>query len=326
MRKLIVTGLVCCIALFIGCSAGEVVVYTTVDKAVAEPLFNTFTEKTGIVVQPQYGADDIHDKLLAEKGEGKADIFWNASVAGTIDLRIEGVLESYKSQSFNEYPEQYKDSLGYWTAFSAQSRVILFNKSLVDESLVPRSVYELTGDIWLGKVAVEKPISGNSLLHMTGLCAVIGKRKTEQLLETMLETKFVFTQKGNSVGDLVAAGTVPVGITDMSDAHRAMQKNSALDVIFPDKGMGTILIPHTVALIADAPNRDNGVSFIDYLLTDETESSLAYGNGALIPLRGSVDRPDYLPLVDDLSIMYIDFIEAASYKEKFKGFTRKLLK
>ena len=52
-------------------------------------------------------------------------------------------------------------------------------------------------------------------------------------------------------------------------------------MIYPDvNGIGTLLIPNTVALIKKAPHPGEGQKLIDYLLSKEVESKLSFSRSA----------------------------------------------
>ena len=90
---------------------------------------------------------------------------------------------------------------------------------------------------------------------------------------------------GNAtVRDMVAAGERAFGLTDTDDAHAAMLDGKPVDVVVPDAAGGSVLIPNTVALIANCPHPHTGKKLIDYLLSPEVERRLAHGRSAQIPL------------------------------------------
>jgi len=94
---------------------------------------------------------------------------------------------------------------------------------------------------------------------------------------------------GNAqVKDLVSSGELYWGWTDTNDANVAIKQGKPVTVVYPDQGegqTGTLLIPHSVALVAGGPNPDNARKFIDYLLKKETELKLAEGDSVQVPVR-----------------------------------------
>ena len=131
---------------------------------------------------------------------------------------------------------------------------------------------------------------------------------------------------GNSVTrDMVVAGEVPIAFTDTDDTNVAMVKGAPVDMLFPDKeGIGTLLIPSTVALIAGGPNPENGRKVIDFLLSEEIESLMAFSESAQIPLRPGVKKPAHLKDISDIRAMDVDYQEIAGHLEAASRFCRDL--
>ncbi|MFH1893735.1 MAG: extracellular solute-binding protein, partial [Candidatus Zixiibacteriota bacterium] len=124
-----------------------------------------------------------------------------------------------------------------------------------------------------------------------------------------LEENDVVMVAGNSVSrDRVSDGELPVGFTDTDDANIAIRKGHSVRMVFPDSdGMGTLLIPNTVALIKGARHLIEGKQLIDYLLSPEVESELAHSPSAQIPVRASVSRPDQVVSLDSMTIMSVEW-------------------
>ena len=82
-------------------------------------------------------------------------------------------------------------------------------------------------------------------------------------------------------------------------------------VVYPDQGpdgMGTLLIPNTLAILADAPHATAARRFVDWVLRREIEQRLAFSRSAQIPVRAGVDHPDYVQLPGvDFRAMDVDY-------------------
>jgi len=99
---------------------------------------------------------------------------------------------------------------------------------------------------------------------------------------------------GNSVvRDLVISGQLIAGLTDTDDSCVAVVKGAPVAIIFPDQdGLGTLIIPNTVALISGAPHISDARNFINYLLSREVAESLIESGWSHIPLRPLPVTPD----------------------------------
>jgi len=122
-RKLFIVQLICFILIslvFVCCSKQqpatqqEVVVYTSLDKVFSQPILGEFERKTGIKVKSVYDSEatkttGLVNRLIAEKANPRADIFWNSETGRTIVLKQKGVLASYNFPSGADIQSTFRD-------------------------------------------------------------------------------------------------------------------------------------------------------------------------------------------------------------------------
>lgn len=311
-------------------SQKEVVVYTSLDKVFSQPVLTIFEKQTGIKVKAVYDSEatkttGLANRLIAEKNSPQADVFWNSETGRTIILKQKAVLAPYVSPSAKDIPDTFKDKDGYWTGFAARCRVLIYNKNLITKEDLPNSIFDLTKPKWKGRVSLAYPLFGTTATHVAALYAYLGDEKARQYFESLKANDIKIVDGNASSRDRVIDGTVAIGFTDTDDAYVAIDKGYPIDIIWPDKdGMGTLLIPNTVALIKNGPNPDAGKKFIDFLLTRETEKTLAFSQAGQIPLRADVERPVYVPASGKIKTMKVDYERVAEFMEPTAKFTQKL--
>jgi iron(III) transport system substrate-binding protein len=300
-------------------AAREVVIYTSVDQVFSEPVLKGFEEETGIRVKPLYDVEaskttGLVNRLIAEKSNPKCDVFWNSEFAQTIVLQQKEVLAPYQSPSALSIPPHFKDTQGYWTGFAARARVLIYNTRLLKDSEVPQSIFDFTDAKWRGKFTLAYPLFGTTRTHVAAWYAVLGKKKTEEYLQA-LKANHVVIVDGNSVArDIVVEGEVPIGFTDTDDVNVAVQSGKPVKMLFPDKdGIGTLLIPNTVALVRGCPHPEEAKALIDYLLSRKVESLLAFSESAQIPVRDGVEKPLHVPEISSIKVMAVDYGEVAGH-------------
>ena len=109
MRKkmtLIYSAVIIFSLILTACSQKEktVIVYTSVDRNYSEQVFKDFENKTGIKVKAVYDTEaskttGMVNRLIAEKENPVADVFWNGEFAQTILLKEKGILARHTSFS-----------------------------------------------------------------------------------------------------------------------------------------------------------------------------------------------------------------------------------
>ena len=211
------------------CSAGnEVVVYTSEDKIFSEPVLQAFEKKTGIKVRAIYDTEEtkstgVVNRLIAEKDNPQADVFWSGDPARPALLEFKGIITPYFPSAASDIPKMYKDDDGHWTGFSARARIILYNSSLVSMDERPLSIFDLAKPVWRGQVAIANPLFGTTSVHMAALFIILGDEKARKFLNDLKANGVKIVSSNSEVRRLVARGEVKVGITDTDDANVAVR-------------------------------------------------------------------------------------------------------
>lgn len=294
-----------CLALLIAACAPapaaprQVVVYTSVDQPVAEPILAEFERVSGIDVLPVFDVEatkttGLVNRLIAEKGNPAADVFWNNEIVQTLVLKDEGVLAPYNSPAAQQIPAQHRDPDGYWASYAARARVIIVNTQLVDDPASVDSLDALLDPRWEGEqVGMAYPLFGTTATHAAALYEAWGAERARTFFGDLAERGVRVVDGNGVVRDLVASGQLAFGLTDTDDACGALARGQPVVVVLPDQdSLGTLLIPGTVGLVAGAPHEEQGKALIDYLLSADVEQALLDARFSHIPLHRSVSSPD----------------------------------
>ncbi|MEW6736179.1 MAG: extracellular solute-binding protein, partial [Acidobacteriota bacterium] len=288
----------------------------------SEPILRAYEQRTGVKVNAVYDTEEtkstgLANKLLAEKNNPQADVFWSNEPVRTLVLKKRALLAPYKSPNADDIPVTFKDPEGYWTGFSSRMRVIAYNTKLVKPEEAPKSVLDLTDPRWKGQIAIADPRFGSTSFHVAALYAELGDERADEFFRK-LKANDVKIVPGNSVvRDMVARGEVKVGLTDTDDVNVALEDKQPVAMVLPDReGMGVPVMPNMVSLIAGAPHLDAGKNLIDYLLSPEVERMLAQSEAVQIPLHQNVEAPKNIPPLTSFKPMTLDYGKAAERVEE----------
>lgn len=334
-RTCLVVILVVVIVIFsVSCSSDkeQVIIYTSVDQVFSEPVLKSFQEETGIEVLAVYDVEaskstGLANRLKAEKDKPRADVYWSGEFIQTMMLKNEEVLARYISDNAGDIPLSCKDSDGFWTGFGGRARVLLVNSGLIDKQDYPKTLMDLLDSKYPGdKIGLAYPLFGTTSNHVAALYASWGRDATLSYFEQLNE-KGVMVVDGNSVvRDMVADGRLWMGLTDTDDALSAIKKGDPVELVFLDQevgGLGTFVIPNTVALIDGGPNGENGRLLIDYLISKETEKRLYDAGWFDLSLRDAdLLNSDLIKGLVDMTVNYEDVfnqleISASDMREVF---------
>ena len=298
-----------------------VVVYVSLDEMYSQPILDAFEKNTGIHVNAVYDAETskttgLVNRLIAEKTRPRADVYWDNEVVQMLVLKQKGVLEAYASPARGPIPPKFKDPDGYWTGIAARARVIIYNTDKVKNP--PTSIQDLLKPEWSGKATIGNPLFGTTAAQAAALFVAWGDEKAKTFFRGLKENKIAVLPGNAAVRDLVARGEYAWGLTDTDDANGGIEDGFPVKWILPDQeagGLGTLLIPNSVALIKSGPNAVAGKKLIDYLLSPEVEQRLAAARSIQIPLNPAVKAPANVPELARMRTMDVSNEAAAKMME-----------
>ncbi len=305
----------------------EVTIYVSTDRVFSEPVLKSYEQKTGVKVNAVYDTEEakstgLANRLLAEKSNPQADVFWSNEPVRTLVLKKRGVLGRYKSPSAVGIPDVFKDPEDFWTGFSARSRVIVYNTKLVKREEAPKSVLDLIDPKWKGQVAIADPRFGTTSFHVAALYAELGDERADEFFRKLKANDVKIVAANSVVRDMVARGEVKVGLTDTDDVNVALEDKQPVAMVFPDReGMGVPVMPNMISLIEGAQRTEAGKKLIDFLVSPEVERMLAQSEAVQIPLHEGVEPPKNMPPISSLKPMTLDYGKAA---DRVDDVTRRL--
>ena len=298
-----------------------VTLYCAVDEAHAIPILDRFEAETGIHVHRNFDTEANKTvghvaKLREERGSPRADVFWNNEILHTLRLAKEGVITKYDSPSAKDIPEAFRDPERRWTGIAARARILIVNTELVPEDERPTSMRDLTDPKWAGRTAFVQPLTGTTLTHAAVLYTVLGDEPARAWFRALHENRAIFPTGNGPLARTVAGGQAAFGFTDTDDYEKVRRDGRPVARVYPDQaedGIGTLLIPNTVSLVAGRPRPDLGKKLIDFLLSPEVEQMLAEGDSRQIPVRGTVPRPADVLGPPSYRVMAVDWADVVEH-------------
>jgi iron(III) transport system substrate-binding protein len=303
----------------------KVRVYVSLDKEHSSVVLRDFEKETGIKVEAEYDTERTKTvgmvrKLLQQKSDPQADVYWNNELATTIKLKEHGVLQPYSSPSAKDIPAEFKDPEGYWTGFAARARVLIVNTDLVKPDEMPQSMWDFTLEKWRGKCCMARPQTGTTAAHAAALYT-LGVEKADEYFDKMAANDVVWTTGNAHNMREVSAGRFHFGWTDTDDFNVALKQGRPVARVYPDAGpddIGVMYIPNSLMLIKGCPNPESGKKLIDWLLRADIEERLAHSATAQIPVRPGVKVPDHVRRPDQIgTVMKLDWDKVGAEYDKW---------
>jgi iron(III) transport system substrate-binding protein len=269
--------------------AGVVNVYSHRHYASDKKLFAAFEKESGIQVRVvKAAADQLIERLASEGASSPADLLITADVGRLWRADSKGLLQSVQSESVSAaVPANLRHPEGHWFGLTKRARVIVYDRERVTPGDL--STYAaLTEPQWAGRVLVR---SSANLYNQSLLASVVahdGRDGAKAWAEGMV-ANFARPPKGSDrdqmkaiaagVGDVAIVNTYYVGLLMNSRVDEERAIGERMGVFFPNQGgRGAHINISGAGVTAHAPNRDNAVALLEFLVSDEAQQVFASAN------------------------------------------------
>ena len=279
-------------------SAQQVNVYSARHYKSDQILFDAFSKQTGIKVNVIEGdVGPLLQRLQSEGRNSPADLFVTADVGNLWRAEEAGVLQPVKSAVLDEtIPAHLRDPNGQWYGLSQRARILVYNKDKVKPEEI--ATYESLADPkWKGRILVRTSSHVYNQSLIASLIAANGVEKTEAWVKAVAGN-LARPPKGGDT-DQIKAGAAGEGDVAISNSYyfaRLASSDKAEDkavveklgIVFPNQGdRGTHVNISGAGVTKNAPNKDNAVKLLEFLVTPDSQKVFAEGNNEY-PVRSGV--------------------------------------
>lgn len=258
----------------------EVVVYSARKEHLIKPLFDLYTQNTGVKVTYITGkAGVLLERLKAEGKNSPADLFITVDAGNLWQAAKAGVLQPLDSKELMEnVPANLRDPENRWFGLSVRARTIVFNTdSGVGEKL---ESYEDLADLkWRGKLVLRtsKKVYNQSLV--ASIIAEHGKQQAEQIVTGWVSNLAVAPFSNDTKAlEAVAAGIGDATIVNTYYFGRLMKKNPNLPlaIFWPNQSSnGVHKNVSGAGLTAHSKNKEGGTKLLEWLSSKEAQVQFA---------------------------------------------------
>lgn len=290
-----------------GDESSTLVVYTSRKEEFVAPLLEKFTKDTGIDVDALYADDAVVNRLKEEKVAPRADVVISNDAGALEYLRREGVLGPLAGiKGVGSIPEAFRAPDGSWFGLSARTRVLIYNKDLVTEADMPKSIWELTDEKWKGRFAITRGGNGSMIAHISALRSEWGDEKTEEWIGKVKDNAGAITDGHGDIRKAVGAGEFAFGLVNNYYYHQQLREptDNNVGVIYLDQGaeeMGAVVNAAGAGFVAGGPDPAAARAFAEWVLLPENQ--LEFSRTSLeVPLNTEVPAPEGAAAIDSYKV------------------------
>ncbi|HEX9005743.1 MAG TPA: extracellular solute-binding protein [Bacteroidota bacterium] len=326
MHRMIMFAAAGSVLLLAGCSRAPdrtaVVVYSPHGRELLAEFEQRFeaAHPTADVQWLDMGSQDIYDRLVTERTNPQADVWWGAPMTEFDRAAAAGLLEPYVPSWDTAAPAGEKSRDHYWYGTFLTPEVIMYNNRMVTEEDAPKDWDDLLAPQWQGRILIRYPLSSGTMRII--FCAII-QREALAKGDSMAGFRWLKRLDANTksyVADptqlylRVAREEAPLSMWDMPDVQLQAEKSyQPFGYVVPSSG--TPIITEGIAIVKGCPHPDLARAFYEFVTSKASMIDEA-NQFFRIPVRTDIARtslPQWMA-ARDWKAMKVDWRSLAAHE------------
>ena len=270
-------------------AAGEVNIYSARHYPADEQLFARFTEETGIAVNQIKGkGEELMERIKLEGDQSPADLFITVDAGNLWRAQDQGIYQPVETAELTKHvPANLREPSGLWFSLAKRARVFVYDTTKVKAEEL--STYEdLASDKWKSRVLIR---SSNNIYNQSLVASIIhndGVEKAEAWCKGIVANMARAPKGGDTdqinalvagEGDIAVSNTYYFARMLSGDDDTLKTKLKSSKVFFPNQdGRGTHVNVSGAGVAAHAPNKDNAIKFLEFMISPEAQAIFAGAN------------------------------------------------
>ncbi|MFN3663159.1 Fe(3+) ABC transporter substrate-binding protein [Yoonia sp.] len=283
-----------CVAIA-GPAIADVNIYTTRQPFLIEPVMEAFTAETGIAVNLSFVEEGLVERLRAEGDRSPADLVMTVDIANLKQIVDADVVQPVESDVLTAaIPAELRSEDNLWFALTSRARVIYASNERVADGEV--TTYEdLTNEKWAGRICSRSGLNNYNLALLSAVIAHKGEDEAREWAAGVREN-LARSPEGNDRAQVRAiwAGECDISLTNtyymgamLADPEQQEWANS-VRIIFPTfEDGGTHINVSGIAMTNAAPNRDEALQLMEFLVSPAAQQIYAEANYEYPVLEGA---------------------------------------
>lgn len=275
-----------------------VTVYSARAEHLIQPIFERYTEETGVKVRfITDSAGALIQRLKAEGSNTPADLLLTVDAGNLWQASQEGLFQPVESEVLERnIPDHLQADNNDWFGLSVRARTIVYSTERVDPSGL--STYEaLADDQWQGRLCLRtaKKVYNQSLVAT--MINTLGEETTEEIVSGWVDNLATAPHSNDtSAMEAVLAGQCDVTLVNTYYFGRLQKENPEvkLAIFWPNQdGRGVHVNVSGAGLTKHAKQPEAAQALLEWLSSPEAQEQFAEANQEY-PANGSVEPSDFV--------------------------------
>jgi len=291
---------------------GTVNVYSARHYDTDDALYAAFEEETGIEVEVlEADSDQLIERIQREGEASPADVMITVDAARLWRAEEAGVFQSIESDTLDErIPDRLSHPDNLWFGFSQRLRTIFYNREAFDPTQI-ETYEDLADDRFEGEICIRSSSNIYNQSLLASLIAEHGADDAEEWAQGVVDNMARQPQGGDTDQIRgVAAGECNLAVANHYYYVRLLKSDDPADraaarqvgMLLPNQdGRGAHMNVGGAGVVANAPNEDNAVRFLEFLASDQAQELFATANNEF-PVVEAVKRDPVLEAFGNINV------------------------
>ncbi|MEM7340257.1 MAG: extracellular solute-binding protein [Actinomycetota bacterium] len=246
-----------------------------------EEAFTQYAEETGVSIEFLEGSDaELRERIAAEGEDTEADIYMTVDAGNLAIATQQGIFQEIDSPVLDDaIPEALRDPDGYWYAFSARARTIVYSPERVSAEELPTTYEELAQPEWQGRVCLRNSSNTYTQSLVASLIGNVGYDEALTIVSGWADNAEILPN------DVIALNSVADGLCDVAIVNhyylaRLLEDDGSfpVELVWADQaGRGTHVNISGAGVTKFADDPQLAQDFLEWLGT-EGQSAFVDGN------------------------------------------------
>ena len=302
---------------------GTIVVTGSIDQPEIQPWIDVFLEKyPGLKLEYlRASPSQAYTKITGELGAGKdtADAIL-VSLPTVLQLKKEGLLETYRSKEAAALPKEYVDPDGQFAAVVVLTQGYCYNTELVKPEEVPKTIDDLIDPKWAGKMMMHDLRQGtSSTQYFASMKSYMPESDWNKLIDGLAALKPQLVPSTGTTVESVSTGEMYIGVfCQFHDVLGLKLKGAPID-FFRLEDAPLMVTTSPIAMITKTKHPSGTQLFIDFMLSEEGQTLIGNGESIRFPAREVDAKWSLSNLLPGQKLIFYPTEDASDNAQQYAG-------
>jgi len=302
---------------------GEVNVYSYRQPFLVEPIFDLFTEETGIEVNTVFSKKGLVERLKREGRNSPADLLLTSDFNNLIAAITADIAQPVDSELLtSNIPAEFRDPNNLWFGLTNRARIIAVSKARLSE-IAPARYEDLGNPAYKGKICTRSGKHNYMSALIASVIAHVGEEDAKAWLAG-IKNNLARKPQGNDRAQVkaISQGECDIAVINsyymgqmLSDPEQTEWANS-VNLVFPNQDdRGTHMNISGVIMSKSASNKQNAIKLMEFLSSEKAQQLYADVNHEY-PVNQGVAASDLVQSWGEFKYDSLPLSEIATHRNR----------